>query len=59
MDEVITKFNFYLDNYYKQILKQIELNNVFNSFLATMDLNLLYPYLFDKNIREKEIKKTV
>ena len=49
MDEVITKFNFYLDNYYKQILKQIELNNVFNSFLATMDLNLLYPYLFDKN----------
>ncbi|MGN1379425.1 MAG: hypothetical protein ACI4XR_03395 [Bacilli bacterium] len=49
MDEVIKKFNYYLDNYYKQILKQIELNNIFSSFLATMDLNLLYPCLFDKS----------
>ena len=57
MDEVITKFNFYLDNYYQQILKQIELNKVFKNFLATMDLKFLYPLLDENNIFDEEFIK--
>lgn len=57
MDEVITKFDFYLDNYYQQILKQIELNKVFKNFLATMDLKFLYPLLDENNILDEEFIK--
>ena len=57
MDEVITKFDFYLDNYYQQILKQIELNKVFKNFLATMDLKFLYPLLDENNIIDEEFIK--